>query len=250
VVGAGLVLIVGVIVTVRRLARLPLSTQGSALRTEAAPAALPLPGKPSVVVLPFKNMSNDPEQEYFSDGLTEDLTSDLSQLSSLFVISRNTAFTYRETKKEANVQARQMFERALELDPQYAGAYVGLGVTYFFDWFYQWNNDPTQSLERAFELEQRAVALDDSLPLSHQVLGLVYLWKKQHEQAIAEAQRAITPAGCYAELGRLEEARAEAAEVLRLNPNFSLEVLRQKIPYKDPAFLERYLAAQRKAGMK
>ncbi len=216
-----------------------------------------LPDKPSIVVLPFANMSNDPEQEYFSDGLTEDLTSDLSQISSLFVISRNSAFTYKgkavklpevsrelgvqyvvedsvrkagdqvritaqlidatqdqhlwserydrpltelfalqdeirqkivtalkvkltpeeqewfqraptnnleaydywlrgvesllralyERKKEANAQARQMFEKAIELDPQYAGAYAGLGFSYFLDWFYQWNRDRAQSLE-------------------------------------------------------------------------------------------------------
>lgn len=56
---------------------------------------LPLPDKPSIVVLPFANMSNDPEQEYFSDGITEDLTSDLSKLSGLFVIARNSAFAHK-----------------------------------------------------------------------------------------------------------------------------------------------------------
>src|SRR5882672_1873372 len=213
--------------------------------------ALPLPDKPSIVVLPFVNMSEDPKQDYFSDGLTEDLTSDLSQVSSLFVISRNSAFTYKgkavklpevsrelgvryvvegsvrkagdqvritaqlvdaaqdqhlwserydrplteifalqdeirqkivtalrvkltpeeqerfqraptnnleaydyylrglesflralyERKKEANAQARQMFEKAIELDPKYAGAYAGLGQTYFIDWVYLLNTD-------------------------------------------------------------------------------------------------------------
>jgi adenylate cyclase len=55
--------------------------------------ALPLPDKPSIVVLPFTNLSGDPEQEYFNDGITEDLTTDLSKLVGLFVIARSSAFT-------------------------------------------------------------------------------------------------------------------------------------------------------------
>lgn len=55
----------------------------------------PLPDKPSIVVLPFTNMSGDPEQEYFSDGITEDLITDLSRSPRLFVIARNSAFTYK-----------------------------------------------------------------------------------------------------------------------------------------------------------
>jgi adenylate cyclase len=56
-----------------------------------------LPGtdRPSVIVLPFNNMSGDPEQEYFSDGITEDIITDLSKVSGLFVVARNTAFTYK-----------------------------------------------------------------------------------------------------------------------------------------------------------
>jgi TolB-like protein/Flp pilus assembly protein TadD len=73
-----------------------LITRHSSLVTqEAQPPALPLPDKPSIVVLPFVNMSKDSEQEYFSDGITEVLTSDLTRISSLFVIARNTAFTYK-----------------------------------------------------------------------------------------------------------------------------------------------------------
>jgi len=60
----------------------------------------------------------------------------------------------------------------------------------------------------------------------------------------------LTLAAVYSELGREAEARAEAAEVLRINPQFSLEVHKQRVPIKDPAVLERHLAALRKAGLK
>ncbi len=61
----------------------------------APPVNPPLPEEPSIVVLPFTNMSNDPDQEYLADGITEDLTTDLSRNQALFVISRNSAFTYK-----------------------------------------------------------------------------------------------------------------------------------------------------------
>jgi len=230
---------------------------------------------------------------------------------------------------EANAQARQMLEKAIELDPQYAAAYASLGWTYWVEWTSQQNQDP-QTLERAFELAQKATVLDDSLPFAHGFLGIFSLWKKQHEQAIAEGERAIALdpndadsyarlgyiltlvgrpeealglmekamrlnprypvwyllnlglayrftgryeeaiaalkrlltrdpnfvnahlvlAAIYSELGREAEARAAAAALLRLNPNFSLEVWRQRLPYKDPAVVERYLDALRQAGLK
>jgi adenylate cyclase len=54
-----------------------------------------LPDKPSIAVLPFQNMSGDPEQEYFSDGLTEDIITELSRFKSLFVAARNSTFQYK-----------------------------------------------------------------------------------------------------------------------------------------------------------
>jgi adenylate cyclase len=62
----------------------------------------------SIVVLPFSNLSNDPDQQYFADGVTEDLTTDLSKLSDMFVISRNSAFTYRDKPVKAKQIGREL----------------------------------------------------------------------------------------------------------------------------------------------
>jgi adenylate cyclase len=62
---------------------------------EAHRTQLPLPDKPSIAVLPFTNMSGDPEQEYFADGMVEDIITALSRFKSLFVIARNSSFTYK-----------------------------------------------------------------------------------------------------------------------------------------------------------
>ena len=64
--------------------------------------AYPLPNKPSIAVLPFDNMSGDPRQEYFSDGITEDIITTLSKTDKLFVIARNSTFTYKA--KPVNVK--------------------------------------------------------------------------------------------------------------------------------------------------
>ena len=62
----------------------------------------------SIVVLPFANLSNDPDQQYFADGITEDLTTDLSQISDMFVISRNTAFTYKGKQVDTKKVGREL----------------------------------------------------------------------------------------------------------------------------------------------
>ena len=79
--------------------RVHLGGQGAATAQPASPAsqapALALPDRPSIAVLPFQNMSADPEQEYFADGLVEDIITALSRFKSLFVIARNSSFTYK-----------------------------------------------------------------------------------------------------------------------------------------------------------
>jgi len=358
-------LLIGTVLTVHYLSRPLLSTQHSELGTEQAPAALPLPDKPSIAVMPFTNMSGDPEQEYFSDGLTDDLITDLSRLSQLFVIARNSTFTYKgkavkaqEVSKElgvryilegsvqktdkqvrinaqlvdattghhlwaerydrtlqdiftlqdeivqkivttlklqltlweqgilvrkrtdnvdaydlylrglasffrftkaACIQAQQLFEQAIELDPQYAEAYASLGGIHQMAGFFQWHQDPHQDLEQAFTLAQQAVALDDSLPVAHEVLSIVYLAKRQYEQARVEAERVITlapnsPRGYRTvgailnHIGQAEQAIGVLEQALRLDPRYPL-------PYQGPlgwAYLstrqyDKAIAMQQKA---
>ena len=74
---------------------------------------LPLPSKPSIAVLPFTNMSNDPEQETFVDGLTEDLITDLSRAAGLFVIARNSTFVYKGRTVDVRQTARDLGVRYL-----------------------------------------------------------------------------------------------------------------------------------------
>jgi adenylate cyclase len=296
--------------------------------------AFQLPDKPSIAVLPFTNMSDDPEQEYFSDGITEDLITDLSKISGLFVIARNSVFTYKgksvkveqvgrelgvryilegsvrksgdkvrinaqlidaktgghlwaerydrdlrdiftlqdevtqkivtalavkltkeEQKrlvrkgtdnleaydytlrgleyfyrysKEANARARKMFEKSIVLDPQYALAHSLLGYTYTMEWSFGWTRD-LNTLQRSFELAQKAIALDDLQPLGHALLSEIYLWKKQHEQSIAEIKKAmaIDPnnadgfaglAGILSWAGRADEAAELVNRAMHLNP--------------------------------
>ena len=74
----------------------------------AQPGALPLPDRPSIAVLAFNNMSGDPEQEYFSDGISEDIITDLSKLPELHVIARNSTFTYKGKAVDVKQVGREL----------------------------------------------------------------------------------------------------------------------------------------------
>ncbi len=86
-------------------------------------AVAPLPDKPSIAVLPFNNLSGDPDQEYFADGMTEDIITGLSRFRSLFVIARNSTFAYKGTSPDIRKVARDLGVRyVLEGSVRRAGA--------------------------------------------------------------------------------------------------------------------------------
>ena len=81
--------------------------------TQIASPALTLPDKPSIAVLPFTNMSGDPDQEYFSDGITEDIITDLSKIAGLLVIARNSSFAHKGKSFDTCTVARELGVRSV-----------------------------------------------------------------------------------------------------------------------------------------
>jgi TolB-like protein len=96
----------------------------TALRKSGIPEepSLPLPDKPSIAVLPFNNLSKDPEQEYFADGISENIISSLSKISKMFVIARNSTFTYKGKPVKVQQVSRELgVQYVLEGSVQKAG---------------------------------------------------------------------------------------------------------------------------------
>ena len=108
------------------------SAPGGGVTAPARPAGaagLPLPDNPSIAVLPFANMSGDPEQEYFADGITEDIITDISQISGLLVIARNSSFTFKKQHVDVKEVARKLGVRhVLEGSVRKAGMKVRINV--------------------------------------------------------------------------------------------------------------------------
>ncbi len=105
----------------RWVADVPAAGSGQSI----ADAPLPLPDKPSIAVLPFNNLSNDPEQEYFADGIAEDIITELSRLRGFFVIARNSTFSYKGTSPDVRQVARELgVHYVLEGSVRHAGSRV------------------------------------------------------------------------------------------------------------------------------
>jgi adenylate cyclase len=138
------------------------------------------------------------------------------------------------------------------LAPTEAGSYSALAVVL----------SSVGRTEEALKATAQALRLKSEVADSHLAdVGTAYLLAGRYEEARDPLQRFLSRypnilpvhvalATVYSESGQTAEAQAEAAEVLRLNPNFSLEVHRQRAPIKDPAVLEQHIAALRKAGLK
>ena len=302
--------------------------------------AFPLSDRPSIAVMPFVNMSGDRKQEYFSDGISNDIMTDLSKFKELLVIASTTVFTYkgkavrvkeigqelgvryvlegsvqrrkdevrinvqlifattgqnlwaerydrdlkdlfevqeeivkaivrtlavkideaeRKRQKQKNTEsleaydyqlrgreflrlrtrsgrteARRMFEKALELDPNYPSAYVGLAQSYVQDFSFGWAEFPDKALQQAQEFAEKALSIDASNEEGYVVLGIVYARRGQYDVAMDQLNRALElnpndalSRGQLGEIllfsGKTEDAIRFLETLMRLDPFYALE---------------------------
>ena len=299
--------------------------------------AFPLPDKPSIAVLPFVNMSGSSEQEYFCDGITDQIITSLSMIPRLFVIARNSTFIYkgkpvkvqrvaeemgvqyvlegsvqrsegrvrilvqlidaikgihlwserydRDLKdlfvlqdeiareimtalqvkltegeyasgiagstsnlkalecfwrgeehffhwvKENNAAARQWAQKAIELDPKFAGAWALMGWTHLSEVTMGWSKSPVQSTERALECAQKAIGLSDFCAKGHSLMGYINLLNRKFDEAIENGKRAVRVnpndpmmlsilANIMQYNGKFDESIALTRNAMRLCPSY------------------------------
>jgi adenylate cyclase len=406
-------------------------------KADAKQMALPLPELPSIAVLPFTNMSEDPKQEFLCDGITENIITALSKVPRLFVIARNSTFAYKgkpvkvkQVSEELGVQyvlegsvqrsadririnaqlidalkghhiwaerydfdlkdlfalqdditikilnairvkltegvsswfekhtgdkqdldcllkcmeaqghvqraniednnvARRIAEEAIAMCPEPQKPYSLMAAIHMMDYWFGTSKSPKDSIEKAIELAQKSLAVDDTRAEVHALLGQLYCLGKKWDEAIAEGERgiALNPSGAdvkywyaatltyagrpeeaillfekairlnpfgpsryflnyghalrntgrfdealsaykkalqrepnnffghlqlaatYSMLGREKDAQAETAEVLRLNPKFTLDYFAKVSAYKDRAETDKVINALRKTGL-
>jgi len=138
---------------------------------------------------------------------------------------------YERITKDDNAKARELFEKAVESDPDYAWAWTMIGFTYFIDTRYGWHRPREESEKMMIEYGQKAVKLDDSIPDVYLLLASPHIWRKEHDEAIALAEKAIAidpnSAESYAELGmyyrfagRFEDSIRMTEKAIRLHPYY------------------------------
>jgi adenylate cyclase len=290
--------------------------------TLASPARLE--ARPSVAVLPFKNMSGDAAHDFFSDGITEDVIAALGRFSNLLVISKSSSFPFKDSNvapaeigrilnarylldgsirragnrvrvgvqlteattgrlvwsqtydaeiddiftvqdtiarrvvgaaaveltrleqervlakptsnlaayefvlrgrgamshdtRDSNDQASEFFQRAIELDPNYADAYAALGGSYYEAVVSGWTEFRAEELERAEALAKKALVLDPATTRAYRLLSFINLFRKRYDLALAQIDRALefnpSDADNYAYRGAILIWAGKAAEAL------------------------------------
>jgi TolB-like protein/Tfp pilus assembly protein PilF len=129
-----------------------------AANSAAAGSSLPLPDKPSIAVLPFANMSGDPEQEYFAEGMVEEIITALSRIRWLFVIARNSSFTYKGQAVDVKQVGRELGVRyVLEGSVRKAGQRVRINAQLIdaLNGSHLWADRFDGSLEDVFDLQDK-----------------------------------------------------------------------------------------------
>jgi TolB-like protein len=182
---------------------------------EAAPT-LALPDKPSIAVLPFQNVSGDPEQEYFTDGMVEEIVTALSRIRWLFVIARNSTFTYKGQSVDVKQVGRELGVRyALEGSVRKAGQRVRI-TGQLIDattGTHLWADRFDDSLEDVFELQDKvAVSVAGVIEPTVQAAEMRRSkpsWKRQLDQVL----RRIAALG---EAGELSRRRGRAGPLVKL----------------------------------
>jgi len=188
--------------------------------------AFPLPDKPSIAVLPFTNMSDDPSQHYFADGMTEDLITDLSKISGLFVIARNSSFSYKGQQVKVRQVAEELGVRyVLEGSVRRAGNEVRINAQLIdaTTGGHLWAERYDGTLDDIFELQDN-VTQQIVTALAVNLTGEEQTQQARHDTEIAAAHDAYLQGWAHYKLAT-PEALAEALpffeEALCLDPNYA-----------------------------
>ena len=201
------------------------SPDGMLPGASASPTVLALPDKPSIAVLPFENMSGDPEQEYFVDGLVEDIITGLSRFKSLFVIARNSTFAYKGKSPDIRQVGRELGVRyVLEGSVRKVGNRIRISGQLIdaANATHLWADRFDGALEDVFELQDR---------VSANVVGII---APRVEQAETERARS-KPAGNLAAYDLVLRAVALMRTLRRPEVEQALGLLRQAVQI-DPSY--------------
>jgi TolB-like protein/class 3 adenylate cyclase/Flp pilus assembly protein TadD len=195
-----------------------------------AAAALPLPDKPSIAVLPFQNMSGDPEQEFFADGVAEDVLTTLSKIDKLMVIARNSSFVFRGQSRDVREIGRTLGVRyVLEGSVRKSGNRVRLTAQLIdsLDGSHVWADRFDGDLDDVFELQDRITqdivsALEVRLAFGEQAR----VWRKRSGSPMVY-EHFSKAESYYNQFGKHTHAQVKEAceRALAINPDYTPALL-------------------------